>query len=149
MNTNYLFQIRVTGILIEEGKILLVQQKLKNREWSLPGGRLEAGELVEEGLLREMIEETGLETEIIRLLYVCDKPDVSPPMVHMTFLLKRINGTIVLPTNEFDDNPISDVKFVRIEDIPKYGFSHKFQSIIQDDFPRSGNYMGLKDTIGL
>jgi len=40
----YSFQIRVTGILIENKKILLVKQKIEpNRAWSLPGGRVDAG----------------------------------------------------------------------------------------------------------
>ncbi len=33
-------QVRVTGILIEDEKILLVKQKVANRNWSLPGGRV-------------------------------------------------------------------------------------------------------------
>lgn len=37
MNNN-LFQIRVTGILVESGKILLVKQKVPpTRPWSFPG----------------------------------------------------------------------------------------------------------------
>lgn len=47
---NYDFQIRVTGVLVENGTILLVKQRLsKDRAWSLPGGRLEQGETMEEG----------------------------------------------------------------------------------------------------
>lgn len=30
-------QVRVTGILIEDEKVLLVKQKVANRNWSLPG----------------------------------------------------------------------------------------------------------------
>lgn len=37
-------QVRVTGILIEDEKVLLVKQKVANRNWSLPGGRAENGE---------------------------------------------------------------------------------------------------------
>jgi len=38
-------KVRVTGILIENGKILLVKQKVNaQRKWSLPGGTLELGE---------------------------------------------------------------------------------------------------------
>lgn len=36
-----LFKIRVTGVLTEDGKILLVNQRVTpNRVWSLPGGTL-------------------------------------------------------------------------------------------------------------
>lgn len=30
-------QVRVTGVLIEDEKVLLVNQKVANRNWSLPG----------------------------------------------------------------------------------------------------------------
>nr|WP_199505836.1 NUDIX domain-containing protein [Halanaerobium sp. ST460_2HS_T2] len=56
MNANNLFQIRVTGVLIEDSEILLVMQKLSSRDWSLPGGRLERGELHDEGVIREIYE---------------------------------------------------------------------------------------------
>ena len=46
-------KIRVTGILIEDQKILLVKQKVTDsRHWSLPGGTLEFGETIAECLIR-------------------------------------------------------------------------------------------------
>jgi ADP-ribose pyrophosphatase YjhB (NUDIX family) len=147
---NYLFQIRVTGVLVENGKILLVNQKVtQNRSWSLPGGRLEHCETLEEGIKREFFEETGLKVKVIRLLYVCEKPDIMPPLVHITFELEKESGEITFPTNEFDENPISDVKWVNINELSNYGFSEKFQEIVLKSFPDSGSYMGLKSTIGL
>lgn len=149
MNNN-LFQIRGTGILIEDGKILLVKQKVsQNRTWSLPGGRVEQGETLEEGVIRELFEETGLNVKIIKLLYVCEKIDVNPPILHITFLLEKESGEIKLPTNEFDENPIYDVKMVDINELTEYGFSEVFQDIVKNRFPNAGNYMGLKSSIGL
>ena len=56
---------RVTGILIEDQKILLVKQKVTDsRNWSLPGGALEFGETLEECIIREMFEETGLRWQL-------------------------------------------------------------------------------------
>ena len=88
-----LFQIRVTGLIVEEDKILLVKQKVSSKRcWSLPGGRLEKGETLEEGVTREIKEETGLKTKIVKLLYICDKTDSEVPLIHITFLLERIEG---------------------------------------------------------
>jgi len=149
MNNN-LFQIRVTGLLIENGKILLVNQKVSpNRSWSLPGGRLEQGETLEQGIVREVFEETGLNVKVIKLLYICEKTDVVPPLLHITFMIKRVSGEIKLPTNEFDENPIHDVKLIDINELTNYGFSELFQDIVKKEFPNAGNYMGLKSSIGL
>ena len=150
MNQAYNFSIRVTGILIENGKILLVRQRVSDkRNWSLPGGRVERGETLNQGLIREIKEETGVEAEIVRLLYVCDVAASDNTVLHITFLLKRTGGEITLPSNEFDENPISDVKFVSISELDKYGFSEKFIQLIHDDFPNAGSYMGDKAGIGL
>lgn len=150
MNQEYIFNIRITGILIENNEILLVQQKLSDkRNWSLPGGRLERGETLSQGLIREMKEETGLDVEIVRMLYLCDVAASSNTILHITFLIKRKGGEIELPSNEFDENPIHDVKFVPISELVQYGFSEKFIQVIRDGFSNAGNYVGDKINIGL
>ena len=141
-------QIRVTGIVLKDNSILLVKQKIDdNRKWSLPGGRVESGETLSAALKRELLEETGLSVEIHHFLYLCEKPEDN--LLHITFLCKNINGKIKLPTNEHDSNPISDVKFVKILKLQDYGFTERFQSIVENRFPKSGNYIGLKEEIGL
>jgi 8-oxo-dGTP diphosphatase len=54
--------IGVGAVVIDGGKVLLVRrghEPLKG-EWSLPGGALELGETLQQGLVREVLEETGL-----------------------------------------------------------------------------------------
>jgi ADP-ribose pyrophosphatase YjhB (NUDIX family) len=150
MNGNTLFQIRLTGVLIEDEKILLVNQKVsRDRSWSLPGGRFEHGETLEQGIIREMYEETGLSVRVKKLLYICEKPDAVPPLLHITFELERVGGEIKLPTNEFDENPIHDVRMVDVGDLTDYGFTEYFRDIVIHGFPDSGSYKGLKSEIGL
>ena len=150
MNINNLFTIRVTGILIENNEILLVKQKLSDkRDWSLPGGKLERGETIQQGIIREMKEETGLDTEVDSLLYLCDVSSSGNSLLHISFLLRRVGGTISLPSNEFDKNPINDVQFVAISDLVQYGFSERFIDLINNNFPNKGNYVGDKINIGL
>lgn len=67
-------RIAVRGIIFKDGKLLcqkLTAYRRNDRDfWCTPGGGLDMGELLEDGLRREMIEETGVEPKIGRLLFV-------------------------------------------------------------------------------
>ena len=63
------------GIVVFRGdEVLLVERTkppIRNR-WSIPGGAQEIGETVHEAALRELMEETGLEADLIGLIDVVD-----------------------------------------------------------------------------
>lgn len=67
--------IGVGGVVIQEGRVLLVRrgQAPLRGEWSIPGGALELGETLHQGLRREMLEETGLEVAPVEMLEVLDR----------------------------------------------------------------------------
>ena len=57
----------MTGIITDErGRALLIQRR-DNHHWEPPGGVLELGESIEDGLRREVREETGLDVEPVAL----------------------------------------------------------------------------------
>lgn len=149
-SNKYIFTIRVTGVLIEDEKILLVKQKVNDkRNWSLPGGKLERGETLEQGIIREMKEETGLDVAVEKLLYICDVSATGNTLLHISFLLKSTSGEISLPSNELENNPIYDVRFVNVNDLCDYGFAQQFVDLIKNNFPDTGKYVGDKRNIGL
>ncbi|WP_337860009.1 NUDIX hydrolase [Ferroplasma sp.] len=55
-------KIAIGGIIIKDNKILLGKRRDEpdRGKWAIPGGKLELNETLEEGLKREMLEETGL-----------------------------------------------------------------------------------------
>ncbi len=61
--------------------VLLVRRATAPRagEWSLPGGRLEAGETPREAALRELREETGVTARLLDLIEVVNLPDGDGP----------------------------------------------------------------------
>lgn len=54
--------VGVGAVCVRDGRLLLVRRGRPPGEglWSLPGGRLEPGESLEEACARELVEETGL-----------------------------------------------------------------------------------------
>jgi ADP-ribose pyrophosphatase YjhB (NUDIX family) len=143
--------VRVTGVVIEEDRILLLNQDTDTgRSWSLPGGKVEEGEPLATALVREMREETGLDVEPGRLLYVCDHlPGNGTHVVHLTFEARRTGGTVGAVTEGADTRPIRGVEFVKLADLPALGFSERFGELAMAGFPGAGSYMGPKANIGL
>ncbi len=120
--------LTVDGIISKEDKILLIRRKndpFKGR-YALPGGFVEYGETVEDAVLREIKEETGLSTEINNLIGVYSDPDRDPRghTVSVVFDLKIKKGKL-----ESSSDALS-ADFFPMEDLPELSFDHK--KIIQD-----------------
>jgi len=138
-------QVRPTGILIEDGKILITRQEFSRaRNWSLPGGKPQFGETIEHCLIREIKEETGLDVKLGELLYVCDRfRHMNSHLVHITFLVEKVGGQLKNGQHiQEDGEVIDDVRMVSVDDLPAYGFSGKFSRLVKDDFPGRGTYRG-------
>ena len=67
--------VGVGAVVVHQGRVLLVQrgrEPLKGK-WSLPGGMLELGESLTQGVVREVQEETGLDVEAVELVELIDR----------------------------------------------------------------------------
>ncbi len=67
--------VGVGGVIIRDGRALLIRrgsEPLKG-EWSIPGGILEVGETLKEGVARELLEETGLQVKVMELIEVFER----------------------------------------------------------------------------
>lgn len=56
--------VSVAGVVIDEGGRVLVIERRDNGHWESPGGILELGETFEEGVRREVLEETGVQVSV-------------------------------------------------------------------------------------
>lgn len=69
------------GLLVsEDGRIVLIQREGETYYgfWALPGGTVEEDETIEEALIREMKEETGVEVKPNEILGVYSDPERDP-----------------------------------------------------------------------
>ncbi|WP_282156067.1 NUDIX domain-containing protein [Cytobacillus gottheilii] len=62
-------------ILSEDGNKILLQERVDNGKWSLPGGQVDPGESVEEAVKREVSEETGIDIEVLKMIGVYSDPN--------------------------------------------------------------------------
>lgn len=89
---------RVSVIVINsEKKILLVKHRKGPRQyWVLPGGRLEYGETFHECGVREVKEETGLDVEINKIVFISEAiaPDRSRHIVNVYLSASLLGGTL-------------------------------------------------------
>ncbi len=67
--------VGIGGVIIDQGRTLLIRRGSEplRGEWSIPGGMLEIGESLEEGVTRELLEETGIEVRVLELIEVFDR----------------------------------------------------------------------------
>ncbi len=137
--------VRPTGILIEDGRLLLVKQDVSTtRHWALPGGKLEYGETIEQCLVREIKEETGLAVKVKELLYITDRfRHMNNHVVHIAFLVERIGEKSPSENWQHQDlKEIREVKMVPVAELTDYGFSSAFYRLVKDNFPGRGSYQG-------
>jgi 8-oxo-dGTP diphosphatase len=72
--------VGVGGVVIENGRALLIKRGSEPLlgQWSIPGGTLELGESLQQGVARELLEETGLKVEVLDMIEVFDRIFLDP-----------------------------------------------------------------------
>ncbi|HMH01165.1 MAG TPA: NUDIX hydrolase, partial [Terriglobales bacterium] len=94
--------VGVGAVILDQGRVALVKRRFPPLagEWSIPGGRLEIGETLREGIIREVREETGLTVEPAELLGVYDRllrDEAGRILYHyvlIDFLCRRLAGEL-------------------------------------------------------
>ena len=110
-------RVRVAAFMMHQGRLVIVRHRKDGRAYHLlPGGGLEWGESLEEALVREVAEETGLECELGRVLTVNDTiaPDGSRHLVNITFAAEVVGGGL---TDAPDDPRVEAVELIDPDDL--------------------------------
>ncbi|MGH9121546.1 MAG: NUDIX domain-containing protein [Acidimicrobiales bacterium] len=64
-----------TAVVADEAGRILLERRVDNDLWALPGGVMEPGEMIAETAVREVREETGLEVEPTGLVGIYSDPN--------------------------------------------------------------------------
>jgi len=134
--------VGVGAIILKRDRILMAQrgkQPLKGW-WSLPGGALEAGERLVDGVCREVREETGLEVRPLGILEVFERimrDSSGAPEYHYVLIdyLCRITGGDLRPGDD-----VCAVEWVKRRDLPKLRITEGTLGVIEKGFRERGKF---------
>jgi 8-oxo-dGTP diphosphatase len=161
MSASKKVNLRVTALCIQDEHVLMVKHKrftytkdFPEAYWILPGGVLEPGESVPEGIQREVREETGLECNVGNLLFVKEliypypsenQTSITHHSVSLAFYCEIVGGTLITgkdPEFADDDQVILKTDWLPIKSLAEYdvyppflpgfvqqGYQTKFQNI--------------------
>jgi 8-oxo-dGTP diphosphatase len=135
--------VGVGGVVIDDGRTLLIRRGSEplRGQWSIPGGTLELGESLEDGVARELLEETGLEVRVLNLIEVFDRIFTEPdaggggtpqrPKFHyviVDYLCERISGE---PRPGSD---ATDVAFATEEELARFELTTTATRVLRKAF---------------
>jgi ADP-ribose pyrophosphatase YjhB (NUDIX family) len=136
--------VGVGGVVIQDGRALLIRRGSEpmKGEWSLPGGMLEVGETLVQGVERELLEETGLTVRVLELIEVferishAEKGDVVGagnlgPLYHFViidYLCEVVSGDAVAGSD------VTDFAFATEAQLAKYNLTPTATRIIKKAF---------------
>ncbi|HVS89097.1 MAG TPA: NUDIX hydrolase [Candidatus Acidoferrum sp.] len=135
--------VGVGGVIIDEGRALLIRRGSEplRGEWSIPGGTLELGETLAEGVARELLEETGLvvrvlgQIEVFERIYTEKSGGASKkkerPRFHyviVDYFCERVSGE---PRAGSD---VTDVAYAREDELDKFHLTETALRILRKAF---------------
>jgi ADP-ribose pyrophosphatase YjhB (NUDIX family) len=125
--------IGVGAVIVQDEQALLVcrdTEPLKG-EWSVPGGVLELGEKLREGVRREALEETCLEIEPAEVLDVFDSIFTNPEgrtqyhYVLIDYLCRVVSGEARAGSD------VSALKWVALQDLPALHLRDSIEQVVR------------------
>jgi ADP-ribose pyrophosphatase YjhB (NUDIX family) len=116
--------VGVGGLVFDRGgRVLLIRRggEPHKGRWSIPGGMLDVGETMPEGVRREVLEETGIDVEVGPLVTAFDRilrdeaDDVEYHYVLVDFLCEAPRGSVPRAASD-----ARDARFVHPEELSEY-----------------------------
>ena len=144
------YGISAAAIIVQDKKILLVNHREIGTYdfWVPPGGSLEGNESIFECAKREVFEETGLNVELDRILYIQEFWEPGYHFCKFFILCKAFSGTLTLANKGREESFLTDAHFFSKDDLGKITVHPKilkeqFWSDLKSEHPVT-RYLGLE-----
>lgn len=131
------------GLARSNDEVLLVASTYASHDaplWNLPGGRQEHGELLEQTVVREVLEETGMHAQVNGLAYVAESYDRDTHFVAAIFEIE-VSGSIALP-QEIDH--VTEARWVKRSSLSELIVPRVILEPLLAYLDRGNRYMGFE-----
>lgn len=128
--------VGVGGVVIRDERTLLIRRGSAplEGEWSIPGGMLELGETILEGVRRELLEETAIEVRVLDLIEVFERVTrdeagkLKYHFVILDYLCEAVRGEAQAGSD------VTAVAWARESELSKYSLTPTATRVIQKAF---------------
>ena len=131
--------IGIGAVIVSGHRALLVRRNTEplRGEWSVPGGMLELGETLHDGVRREVQEETGLTVEPGEVLDVFDSifTDAAGRTQYHYVLIDYLCRVISGEAHPASD--VSDVRWVSADALPAMGLRQSIEQVVRKGIERA------------
>ena len=112
------FRAAVAALIFDEqGRILLFRHTYRKFEWGIPAGGLEYNEQPDRAIVREFLEETGMQIKVDKLLLA--ESSSEDRNISLIYLCKIVSGAFT------ESSEISEMKYFDVNDLPQMLFAEK------------------------
>nr|WP_321453790.1 NUDIX hydrolase [uncultured Carboxylicivirga sp.] len=131
-------KVDVRGFILNDQDEILMAKEMVDKKWTIPGGWADIGFTPSEIAIKEVEEETGIQSEVVRLLAVYDKRCHNHPastfyVYKIVFLCKVTGGEL---RGAFD---IEDSGWFSIDNLPELSEDRIVKSQIEELFKLAKN----------
>jgi 8-oxo-dGTP diphosphatase len=128
--------VGVGGVVIRDQRALLIRRGSAplEGEWSIPGGMLEIGETILEGVQRELLEETAIEVRVLDLIEVFERltrdeaGKLKYHFVILDYLCEAVRGEARAGSD------VTDVAWAGESELSEYSLTQTATRVIQKAF---------------
>jgi ADP-ribose pyrophosphatase YjhB (NUDIX family) len=131
--------VGVGAVVVCDSRVLVVRRATEplKGEWSVPGGMLELGEKLKDGIVREVLEETGVVVEPTEVLDVFDSIFADPDgrtryhYVLIDYLCRVVSGDAIAATD------VSEVRWVSASELDSLKMRDVTATVIRKGLTRA------------
>ena len=126
--------LAVDALMLHRVKLTVIERLCNPHGLAWPGGFVDVGETVEQAMVREVLEETNLESEIVELIGTYSEPNRDPRghVVSIVFLCRSAGCRSAMPKDD-----ASDLRFFTIQNALKIKMEFDHNQMLLDALDRT------------